>query len=55
MNETHPPIEPSAGRVLVSESDTRQGKTGMGVRYVLVISLGAAVVLLAAVYAIFGF
>jgi hypothetical protein len=40
---------------LVSESDARQAKTGVGVRYVLAISVGAAVIALVVVYALFGF
>ena len=36
--------------VAVSGRDARQGKTGMGVRYVLMLSIGAVVVLFALIY-----
>jgi hypothetical protein len=56
MGETHRPIEYQSGQAPpISETAIRQAKTGMGVRYVLAISLGAAVIALAASYALFGF
>ncbi len=56
MSETHRPTEYPTGQApRISETDTRQAKTGLGVRYVLAISLGAAVVALVAIYALFGF
>jgi hypothetical protein len=47
-------VQPKGG-VAVSDTDARQARSGMGVRYVLAISLGAAVIVLAAVYFVFGF
>ena len=37
----------------LDRTEARQGETGKGVRYVLAVSLGAALVALALVYAIF--
>jgi hypothetical protein len=53
MSETQRPTEYPAPQV--SEADTRQAKTGLGVRYVLMISLSAAIIALAAIYVLFGF
>lgn len=48
LREDHNP-----DRVAVSGPDARQGKTGMGVRYVLILSVGAIVVLFALIYLFF--
>jgi len=48
-------INPPGGNTTLPDTDARQGKTGMGVRYVLAISLGAAVIVLAILYFAFGF
>ena len=45
---------PGSGRpVIENATEARQGVTGHGVRYVLFISLGAAVLALALIYAVF--
>jgi hypothetical protein len=43
------------GQVAMHDTDARQGQTGMGVRYVLAISLGAAIAVLALAYFLIGF
>jgi hypothetical protein len=44
------PASQPNGTSTMPPTEVRQGQTGMGVRYVLVISLGAAIVILAVVY-----
>lgn len=41
------------GETTLSQTDARQGKTGMGVRYVLAVSLGLLVIAFAAMYLYF--
>jgi len=48
-------INRPGGEVTLPDIEARQAKTGMGVRYVLATSLGAAIVVLAIVYFVFGF
>ncbi len=45
-----PDIEPPRGGATLSKTQARQGKTGVGVRYVLVLSTAAAVLALVVVY-----
>jgi hypothetical protein len=55
MSETWKKPNPSDNAVVLPQTEARQGKTGLGVRYVLVISLIAAIVVLGLVYIFVGF
>lgn len=55
MSETWKKPNPSDDGVVLPQTEARQGATGLGVRYVLVISLIAAIVILGLVYVFVGF
>jgi len=48
-------INQPSGEVTLPDTEARQGKTGLGVRYVLAISLGAVIIIFAVLYLAFGF